>query len=151
MSFRASPTGARMNRIRLLSAIVVAHLLCPSVGTSEPSDAETIDPTLAFVGTWNVVISTPIGKQLVRLEISSHNGHLAGTSTREDETVNFVDPKVDGNRLTWTQSVTKPFHMNIKFDVHIAGNEISGTSKPSWLPSSRLEGQRLVSPGGSTQ
>jgi hypothetical protein len=93
-------------------------------------------------GTWTVIISTPIGKQHVTLRISEQGGGLAGTATQGAETVPFIDTTWDGDRLRWSQDVTKPMRLHIKFDVNVSGDEMTGTAKAGVFPASKLEGKR---------
>jgi hypothetical protein len=97
-------------------------------------------------GTWKVTILTPIGKQSVVFEISTQQGLVRGTATQGAETVEFVDPVIAGNRLTWSQRVTKPFHLELKFDVEVdgEGRTMMGTAKAGLLPASRLTGERVA-------
>jgi hypothetical protein len=98
-------------------------------------------------GTWKVIIRTPIGKQHVDLFISARNGRLEGTATQGTETVPLLDPVAEGSRLTWSQNVTKPLRLTIRFDVTIDGAQMSGTAKAGVLPLSKLEGHRQITPG----
>jgi hypothetical protein len=94
------------------------------------------------VGTWAVVIATPIGKQHVTLRISEREGRLEGTATQGAETVPLINAEREGARLTWTQSVTKPMKLVIKFDVTFDETRMTGTAKAGILPTSKLEGVR---------
>ncbi len=98
---------------------------------------------MSFEGTWNVVIATPIGKQSVVLDIVSHEGGVRGTARQGTEVVPFLDPVVDGQRMTWTQQVTKPMRLTLKFDVTVEGRRMTGTARAGLLPSSRLTGERI--------
>lgn len=98
-------------------------------------------------GVWLAVISTPLGKQRVTLRISGENGHIRGTATQGDETVDFIDPVVQGNRLSWSQRVTKPMRLNLKFEVTVRGNEMTGIAKAGMLPASKLTGERVATYG----
>lgn len=93
-------------------------------------------------GTWAVVIATPIGKQHVTLRVLEQAGRLEGTATQGAETVPLVDMKCEEGRLTWTQSVTKPMRLTIKFEVTFDETTMSGTAKVGVLPSSKLVGVR---------
>ena len=53
---------------------------------------------------------------------------------------------LDGNRLTWAQSITKPLRLNLTFDVTIDGDEMAGRSKAGRLPSSKVIGRRAAPP-----
>lgn len=98
---------------------------------------------MLFDGTWQVTIATPIGKQAVVLEITSENGLLRGTARQGNETVPFINPVMNGKRLTWSQTVTKPMSLNIKFDVTVDENRMSGTAKAGFFPASNLTGERV--------
>ena len=94
------------------------------------------------VGTWAVVIATPIGKQHVTLLISERDGKLEGTATQGAETVPLIDAQCQGSRLTWTQRVTRPMKLVIEFDVTFDETKMKGTAKAGILPTSKLEGVR---------
>jgi hypothetical protein len=96
-------------------------------------------------GIWDLVIDTPIGKQRVTLELSTRDGLLHGVARdqRHGEEVALVDLVLDGNRLTWAQSITKPMRLNLTFDVTIDGDEMAGRSKAGRLPSSKVSGRRV--------
>jgi hypothetical protein len=95
-------------------------------------------------GTWNLVINTPIGKQQATLELSTHDGVLRGVARdhRHGEVVSLTDLALDGNRLTWAQSITKPMRLNLSFDVAIDGDQMTGRSKVGRLPASKVIGHR---------
>jgi hypothetical protein len=97
---------------------------------------------MEFAGVWQIEIATPIGKQLVTLKIDEKNGIVTGTATQGTETVPFVDPVKAGDRLQWTQSITKPLKMTVKFDLQCFGDTVSGTAKPGIFPSAKVIGQR---------
>jgi hypothetical protein len=95
-----------------------------------------------FDGTWNVTIATPIGKQVVVLEIATRDGAVRGTARQGAETVAFLDPVIDGNRMRWTQKVTRPLRLTLAFDVTVEGVSMTGTAKAGILPTSKLTGVR---------
>ncbi|GAF44646.1 hypothetical protein [Rhodococcus wratislaviensis] len=95
-------------------------------------------------GTWNVVIATPIGKQRVELTFVTQDGELRGTARGDSEEVPLTDPALDGNRLTWSQSITTPLRLHLKFDVVVEGDEMTGKSTAGRLPSSKVSGRRSV-------
>ena len=105
------------------------------------------DVVVNFEGTWNVTIATPIGKQRVVLAIESDNGQLRGRATQGDETVSFEDVVADGDRLRWTQHVTKPLRLTVRFDVRVEAHTLSGTAKAGLFPSSPVTGERARQDG----
>lgn len=102
---------------------------------------------MSFQGLWNVTIVTPIGKQEVELRLTQSDDKVSGTATQGRETVPLLDPQLDGERLRWSQSVTKPMKLAIKFDVTRDGDIMSGTAKPGILPSVKVTGQRAINNG----
>ena len=96
-----------------------------------------------FAGSWDVTIATPIGEIAVVFEITEENGALRGIARSEEETVEFVDPVAEGDRLTWSQKVTTPIPLNLKFDMTVEGDTMTGTSNPGgMMPASKVNGVR---------
>ena len=93
-----------------------------------------------FAGKWNVIIETPIGKLDVVFDITDADGAMQGKASSKDETVDMNDLVADGNRLTWSQDVTTPMKLTLKFDVTIDGEAMTGTAKAGFLPASKLYG-----------
>jgi hypothetical protein len=95
-------------------------------------------------GTWDLVISTPIGKQRAVLELSDQHGVLRGVARdkRYGEEIALTDIVLDGDRLTWAQSITKPVRLNLTFDVTVDGDELTGHAKAGRLPRSAVTGHR---------
>lgn len=97
---------------------------------------------MSFEGQWHITIATPIGKQEVELQLTEHDGQVRGSATQGVETVPLLDPQLDGARLRWSQNVTKPMKLSIRFDVTRDGDTLSGTAKPGILPTVKVTGQR---------
>ena len=100
--------------------------------------------SLSLTGTWNISISTPIGTQFVVLELDSHDGMVEGVAKGSAETTKLLNPMLDGKRLTWKQSITKPMRLTLTFDVTIDGNTLIGTSKAGILPPCKVTGTRVA-------
>ena len=94
-----------------------------------------------FGGSWDVTLATPIGDLAVVFDITEKNGAIKGIASSKDETVDFLDPVADGNRLTWSQEVTTPMKLKLDFDVTVEGDTMTGTSKAGFL-SSKVSGNR---------
>lgn len=99
---------------------------------------------MSVAGVWNIAIATPIGKQSVVLELTETGGAIAGTAQGEAESTPLIAPVLDGNRLTWAQSITRPMRLNLTFDVTIDGDTLTGTSKAGMLPTSKVTGRRVA-------
>jgi hypothetical protein len=126
---RRQNTALRSNPIAI-GPIAIGPI---AIGRSEMS---------TFAGVWNITISTPIGELKVVFDITEEGGAIQGTARSDDETVEFLNPVADGNRLTWSQDVTTPMKLSLNFDVTVDGDTMSGTSKPPGFPSSKVVGSR---------
>lgn len=89
-----------------------------------------------------MTIKTPIGSLAVAYTFTDRDGTITGSATGKGETVPLRDVFVDGQRVTWRQSVTKPMRLNLEFDVVIDGDRLSGHSKAGRLPRSAVTGVR---------
>ncbi|MEW2297997.1 hypothetical protein ABZ719_35795 [Streptomyces sp. NPDC006743] len=101
---------------------------------------------MSVEGTWNLSISTPIGKIEAVVELRDEDGVLTGVAHGAGESVPLVDMTLAGDRLTWKQAVTKPVRLNLAFDVTVDGDTLQGTSKAGRLPSSKVTGERRTVP-----
>lgn len=101
------------------------------------------DDAARFDGQWDTTIATPVGKLQVKLAIAINNGVIQGTATQGDETVSFIDPMLHSNKLVWLLPITKPMRLNLKFEVAVHGDVMSGTAKAGVLPASKLTGKRM--------
>ncbi|MFJ7625316.1 hypothetical protein ACIQZN_02345 [Streptomyces sp. NPDC097595] len=97
---------------------------------------------MSVEGTWNLSISTPIGKIKAVVELREQDGTLTGVARGVGEDVPLGDVNLDGDRLTWKQAVTKPMRLNLAFDMTVDGDTIRGTSKAGRLPASKVTGER---------
>jgi hypothetical protein len=97
---------------------------------------------MTVAGTWNLTIKTPIGRQEVVLELVEVDGALHGTAIGAQETVPLVDPVLTGDQLTWRQSITKPMRLDLAFDLTVAGDSMTGTSRAGRLPRSKVTATR---------
>jgi hypothetical protein len=97
---------------------------------------------MSITGNWNITIATPLGTQFVVLELTETAGIVAGIARGKAESTPLIDPVLDGDRLSWRQSITKPMRLNLTFDVTISGDTLNGTSKAGMLPASKVSGTR---------
>jgi len=92
-----------------------------------------------------MTIDTPIGKQHATLVLTENaDGSWAGTSRSLDsgEEGALTDLTVEGNDVTWHQSVTKPMKLNLKCTVTIDGDKLSGKAKAGMFPAVTMTGER---------
>ncbi|MGE2718066.1 hypothetical protein ACQI4L_28760 [Mycolicibacterium litorale] len=108
---------------------------------------------MGIVGEWDVRIKTPIGSLSVTYEFTHDGDSLRGSATSKSETVPLQDVVVDGERVTWRQSVTRPMRLHLAFDVVVDGDRMTGHSQAGRLPRSAVTGVRRgqlpPNPGGA--
>lgn len=97
---------------------------------------------MSVEGTWDLTISTPIGRIEAIVELRREQGVLTGSADGAGEQVPLHDIVLDGDHLTWRQAITKPLRLNLDFAVTVDGDHLTGTSKAGRLPSSKVVGQR---------
>ncbi|KXK59077.1 MULTISPECIES: hypothetical protein [Micromonospora] len=97
---------------------------------------------MSVEGIWKVAVATPFGTRRTELTLSSADGVLQGVSRGEKETLTLQDLRLEGNRLSWYQSITKPMRMDLSFDVTVDGDEMTGTAKGGPMPAAKVSGHR---------
>lgn len=100
-------------------------------------------------GVWDLSISTPIGRIEAVIELARQAGVLTGAAHGAGENVTLSDITLDGDRLTWKQTITKPLRLNLAFAVTIDGDTLTGTSKAGRLPASKVTGRRRGVPAAA--
>lgn len=96
-----------------------------------------------FDGDWDTTIATPVGKLQVKLSISTRDEMIQGKATQGDEIVEFINPELEDNKLSWSLRITKPMRLNLKFEVAADGDLMTGSAKAGVLPASKLTGKRV--------
>ncbi|MEU9992552.1 hypothetical protein AB0E10_38305 [Streptomyces sp. NPDC048045] len=93
-------------------------------------------------GVWDLTIVTPIGRVRPVIELRREDGLLVGIAHGTGEDLPLKDIAVDGHRLSWKQSITRPMRLDLAFAVTVDGDTLTGTSKAGRLPSSKVTGRR---------
>jgi hypothetical protein len=119
----------------------------PPHAPAERNRTERKNSEMSVEGAWDLTISTPIGRIRAVAEFRRVDGALVGTAHGAGEEVPLSDIVLDGDRLTWKQSVTKPLRLNLAFAVTLDGDTMAGTSRAGRLPASKVTGERRTSPG----
>jgi hypothetical protein len=94
-------------------------------------------------GTWNTTIDTPMGKQEGKLVFAQAGGGWDGTAIAADgEETGLVNLVVNGNDVSWEQTVTKPMKLNVTVNITIDGDNFTGKAKPGMFPAVNMTGTR---------
>lgn len=97
---------------------------------------------MSISGTWNVEISTPMGKQTAVLDLVADGDTLTGTAKQGGETAPIQDGRTTGDSATFTLDLTKPIPVKLGFDVTAAGDALSGDVKLGAFGTSKVSGTR---------
>lgn len=99
---------------------------------------------MSVEGFWDVSIKTPLGTRRTVLELFTADGVLKGISRGEKEQLTLNELTQDGNRLSWSQNITKPMRMVLSFDVTIDGDAMTGTARGGPMPAAAVSGSRAA-------
>jgi hypothetical protein len=101
---------------------------------------------MSLSGKWNLTIATPMGDQKVELEFVQNGDEVTGVSRNdlEGETP-MLEPKLDGNKLTWKSSITRPIKATATMTLTFNGDTCTGTARAGMFPAAKVVGQRATS------
>ena len=93
-------------------------------------------------GTWNLVVKSPMGDQPSTLTLKADGGTLTGTASAQGNTNDIANGKVDGDNVSWSNSITTPFPMTLEFSGTVAGDTLNGSVKAGSFGSFPFTGAR---------
>ena len=112
-----------------------------TVASAAPTPANTPPAQLPIDGDWNMVLSTPMGPQEMRGHFETNGQSLSGYLSSPQGQQSFTGT-VEGNRLKFDLKVEKPMKITLKYDIAVAGNELTGKVKMGIFGSGKLTGKR---------
>ena len=95
---------------------------------------------MAFNGTWNITMKTPMGDREAVLTLAQDGHALSGTMEADGNTVDVVDGKVEDGRAKWKADITTPMPITLEFDVAEASGDLDGTVKLGMFGNSGVSG-----------
>ena len=93
-------------------------------------------------GSWKITVNSPMGKQESTLALTASGTTLTGTQSAQGNTADIKDGKVDGDNVSWSNSITTPFPMTLEFTGAVSGDSIKGKVKAGSFGSFDFEGAR---------
>jgi len=93
-------------------------------------------------GKWNVTIKTPVGDKTGTLDLIVDGARLTGSLYDADHIAAINDGKIQGNKLTWSATITGPMRLNLKFTATVEADRIDGTAR-HLLGSAQFSGSRV--------
>ena len=70
------------------------------------------------------------------------HGRVRGTARSAGEIVAVEDAVIEGSQLRFVLHVTRPLRLQLRFDVTVEGEGMTGTAKAGILPMAKLSGVR---------
>lgn len=95
---------------------------------------------MSVAGKYDIVVQSPMGPQPSTLEINEDG---TGTQSAQGRTQPISNGKIDGNNISWSNSITTPFPMTLEFSGTVDGDKISGTVKAGSFGSFPFSGTRV--------
>ena len=97
---------------------------------------------MSVSGVWNITINSPMGPQPSTLTLAAEGGDLTGSQSAQGNTQAISNGKVDGDTVSWSNSITTPFPMVLEFTGKVEGDKISGSVKAGAFGSFPFSGGR---------
>jgi len=99
---------------------------------------------MAVDGTYNIEISTPMGKRTAKLTLKAEGNSLSGSAASDQGTQTFTGGTVSGDAVAWAMEVSGPMgRMKLEYNGKVTGNEISGTVKLGNFGTAPFKGTRV--------
>jgi hypothetical protein len=93
-------------------------------------------------GNWNIVVSSPMGDQPTTLSLKAEGGALTGEQGAQGQSSPIANGKLDGDTVTWANSITQPFPMTLEFTGTLAGDTLNGNVKAGSFGTFPFKGSR---------
>ena len=81
---------------------------------------------MAVDGSWNIVMSTPMGERNATLSLKNAGGTLTGTQAAEGQSGEIFEGTVAGDDVAWKIAITNPRPLTLAFSGKVAGDSMSG-------------------------
>ena len=93
-------------------------------------------------GVWNITVTSPLGPQVSSLTLKTDGGALTGSQSAMGDTKPIRDGKIEGDTVTWSNSVSSPFPMDLDFTGKVDGDTLNGSVKAGGFGSFPFAGKR---------
>ncbi len=93
-------------------------------------------------GEWDCVTKTPMGEQLSIFSVKSNGGTFTGSNSGTLGTLEIVDGRVDGDRLSWKMEMKTPFPIMLDCVATVTGDTIDGGVTAGAFGTSPMTGTR---------
>lgn len=97
---------------------------------------------MAVDGSWNIVLSTPMGDRNTTLTLKTAGSTLTGTQGAEGESTEIFEGAVNGDDVAWKVSIVNPMPLTLAFSGKVSGDSISGEASIGPMGSFPFTGAR---------
>jgi hypothetical protein len=97
---------------------------------------------MSISGNWNITIKSPMGAMPIALVFEQNNNVFTGTLASQGQTTPITEGKINGDALSWINSVTSPMKMTLEFSGAVSGDNINGNVKVGFMGKFPFEGVR---------
>lgn len=97
---------------------------------------------MSVSGTYDCVTKTPMGDQKSKFTVNVDGDTFTGQQAGAMGSMDVIDGKVDGNRLTWKMNMTVPMPMTLTGEATVEGDAITGTIDAGAFGKMPLSGTR---------
>jgi hypothetical protein len=98
----------------------------PDPGTIPVLRTECEETKMAVDGSWNIVMSTPMGDRNATLTLKNSGGALTGTQAAEGNSIDIFEGTANGDDVAWKVAITNPMPLTLEFTGKVSGDNISG-------------------------
>lgn len=111
----------------------------------KPIDVQTAaPPTVQVDGVWDLSVQTPIGKQKVKLTITSDGNTFSGALEGGEGKNEVTDGTIDGSAIFFRATMKRPVRVKVSYKAQIDGDKMTGTAKTPLLPTINFSGERAA-------
>ncbi len=97
---------------------------------------------MTVAGTYNCVTKTPMGEQQSTFTVIVDGDSFTGQNVGAMGTMDVIDGKVAGNRLTWKMDMKVPMPMTLECEATVDGDALTGSVKAGAFGSMAMSGTR---------
>lgn len=97
---------------------------------------------MSVAGTYTCVTKTPMGEQQSTFTVNVDGDSFTGQNVGAMGTMDVIDGKVSGNRLTWKMEMKVPMPMTLDCEATVDGDALTGSVKAGAFGSMAMSGTR---------
>ena len=97
---------------------------------------------MTVAGTYNCVTKTPMGEQQSTFTVIVDGDSFTGQNVGAMGTMDVIDGKVAGNRLTWKLDMKVPMPMTLECEATVYGDALTGSVMAGAFGSMAMSGTR---------